>query len=529
MGFWDNKCDDLTKQLWIPEELFWKPDERADFKTDNKYISFNYYTNKNAKIDPKLKFEPLPIVDNLEAKYKLEVSLNNKEYKRFCKDLDKKNNKISDQKIYEKHYLQIEKIEEKVNNLDGFIKSHSTRIFPTPQQKRIIQQWYYDGTSVYNKLVSHFTQIYTKYDKIATDEAKEVVDKSKLLGQYLKNNDEFPLNFIELRNLKIKEYCEDYYKTPYCIIADVIKEFISNVKGNVTKLIDEQITAFTFKHRKYNRINRVLTIESHYTTAQGFYPSILGSMESDDPNFSWDNVKHDYKLLYNKHTKKYFIHVPKYVFPKETIIRKQIAIMDPGERTFQMLYGLDHVIAIGDNMRMIIGDTLKRIDNIKSMLSKKGKWKYNNKLKKKTRIRKHKYKKAIERCHRKVDGLQRELHYKTAIYLCEHYDRIMVTDFSSKKVSSKEGDLEPMTKRVLQKLSHYKFRQRLKQKCEEYNCQYIEVNEAYTSKTCCRCGNVDNLLGANKEYNCKKCGNKIARDINGAICIFLKNQMYVLK
>ena len=70
--------------------------------------------------------------------------------------------------------------------------------------------------------------------------------------------------------------------------------------------------------------------------------------------------------------------------------------------------------------------------------------------------------------------------------MCENYDRIMVTDFSSKKVSKKDGDLDPMTKRVLGKLSHYRFRQCLQQKCKKYSCQYLEVNEAWTSKTCCK-------------------------------------------
>jgi hypothetical protein len=197
----------------------------------------------------------------------------------------------------------------------------------------------------------------------------------------------------------------------------------------------------------------------------------MGTIKTNDENFKWSNIQHDYKLIYDKYIKKYYVHVPKYVFPKEKFERKPIAIMDPGERVFQMLYGLDHVIAIGANMREPISKRLLKIDGLKEKLNKKGTKKFNKKLNKKTKRKKYKYKRAIDRHHKKIKNIQQELHYKTAIYLCEHYDRIMVTDFSSKKVSKKDGDLDPITKRVLGKLSHYQFRQRLQNKCQEYGCK----------------------------------------------------------
>ena len=48
----------------------------------------------------------------------------------------------------------------------------------------------------------------------------------------------------------------------------------------------------------------------------------------------------------------------------------------------------------------------------------------------------------------------------------------------------------------------------------------IKVNEAWTSKTCCKCGSINHdLTLANREYSCE-CGNSIDRDINGAINIY---------
>ena len=68
--------------------------------------------------------------------------------------------------------------------------------------------------------------------------------------------------------------------------------------------------------------------------------------------------------------------------------------------------------------------------------------------------------------------------------------------------------------------SHYKFKQRLKQKAFEYGKLVVDCNEAYTSKTNNFTGEINNGLGG-REFI--KVGNKrIDRDINGALGILLR-------
>jgi putative transposase len=69
--------------------------------------------------------------------------------------------------------------------------------------------------------------------------------------------------------------------------------------------------------------------------------------------------------------------------------------------------------------------------------------------------------------------------------------------------------------------AHYRFKQFLKDKAEEYSCEIIEVNEAYTSRTCTACGKQQNI-GSKKLMKCS-CGLELDRDLNGARNIFLKN------
>ncbi|AEQ61063.1 putative transposase [Acanthamoeba polyphaga mimivirus] len=533
--FWNDECEKISDLLWKPNLIVnHKPQERINFKCDNKYITFNYYSN-NVPINDQLKFIDIPQSNNTDKKNKLMDRLLKIEDTRYKKDIESNKTrkiKLTKEQLTAKHNTQLLKIQNKISQLDGFIRSRRIQLLPNYFQKHILDIWFNETTIIYNQLLTEFTQYYIKFKEIASD--------NKELVNLLKTNTEFPLSLQKLRNLKIHDiiniYLEDQLihklETPFCVIANTIKEFVANVKGNLTKLAENKINEFTFKHKNFNRKIRTISVDSKYASENSFYPDKLGKLMQtyeDLKGFSWQNVKHDFKIVYDKYDDKYYAHIPKYVYRNLNILNKKpIAVMDPGERTFQTLYGLNHVISIGDNLRETISKRLLRIDNLKSKLDTPGSKKHNLKLNRKTRVRKCRYKKAIDRHHKKIEHLQRELHYKTAIYLCENYQRIMVTDFSSKKVSSKDGDLDAMSKRILGKISHYRFRQRLQQKCEEFNCQYLEVNEAWTSKTCCNCGYIHAKLGTSKIYDCPKCKQKRDRDVNGAINILLKNRKLVL-
>ncbi|AVG46132.1 transposase [Acanthamoeba polyphaga mimivirus] len=525
--FWNNQCAKLSKSLWIPSNIInLKSNKKKYFKCDNPNISFNYFTD-GIKINKKIKFNDIKVTDNHDKKEKLRNKLIKTENTRYIKEQNNQKCKLNKQELNDKHKKFLDKIEIKVNQLDGFIRSRRIQILPNKKQQNIIQKWIYDTTSIYNKLISSFNQIYDKCQKIVDN--MNVENKFYHLGKIIKQNTEFPINFHKLRALKCSDFIQDYDRIPYCVIADIIKEFVSNIKSCITKISKGLITEFKFKPRKYNRIFSYIPLESHYTTVRGFYPSIFGKIKTNEKIFSWLDIKHDYKLIYDKYSNKYYIHVPKYVYRNDLTIKKPIAIMDPGARTFQTIYGLDHVVTIGDDLGSTFKKRLLKIDNLKSKLSKPGKYKHNKKLDRKTKVKKWKYKRAIDRHHKKMDHIQQELHYKTANYLCSHYDRVVVTNFSSKKVGSKKNDLDAITKRILGKLSHYRFRQRLLTKCEEYGSQYYEVDESFTSKTCCKCGNIHKTLGSSKIYDCIKCKNKIDRDVNASICILIKNKDILLK
>ena len=65
-----------------------------------------------------------------------------------------------------------------------------------------------------------------------------------------------------------------------------------------------------------------------------------------------------------------------------------------------------------------------------------------------------------------------------------YYDIILLPTFKSQEMCKRgKRKLRKKSVRQMLTLSHYRFKQRLKQKALEYGVQVIDVCEAYTSKT----------------------------------------------
>ena len=65
-------------------------------------------------------------------------------------------------------------------------------------------------------------------------------------------------------------------------------------------------------------------------------------------------------------------------------------------------------------------------------------------------------------------------------------------------------------------LNHFSFKESLKSKCIKLNKTLIEVDEAYTSKTCSNCSKCKIDLFSSKIYNCKFCNKTFDRDKNAS-------------
>ena len=221
------------------------------------------------------------------------------------------------------------------------------------------------------------------------------------------------------------------------------------------------------------------------------------------------NINSDIKINYNKLTNEYTLLIPIKVSNKTTENKNHNLIsLDPGLRTFMTGVSEDGFVKIGDKVNEYIGNSIYRLNNIKSNELIK------NKIKKKNEII----------INRKISNKIDDLHWKTINYLVQNYTTILLGDMSAKDIVKKNNSvLNNIQKVACLRTRYYEFRMKLEYKCKLNNVNYKLVDESYTSKTCSYCGNIKDNLRDAKIYNCNLCGITIDRDVNGSRNIYLKS------
>ena len=96
---------------------------------------------------------------------------------------------------------------------------------------------------------------------------------------------------------------------------------------------------------------------------------------------------------------------------------------------------------------------------------------------------------------------------------------------SRKELSAESTLLFDESKVACLRTRYYEFRKRLEYKCLLTKTNFRLINECYTSKICSICGNYNENLKGEKNYNCIKCNTIIDRDINGCRNIMIKSLM----
>lgn len=194
--------------------------------------------------------------------------------------------------------------------------------------------------------------------------------------------------------------------------------------------------------------------------------------------------------------------------PSET---NQIIALDPGVRTFLTGFDGEQFLEIGKSDFGRIARLCQHLDKLTSRMSK-----VNAKQRRSMR-------RAAFKMRQKIRSLIDELHRKTACYLTKNYRIIFLPTFeSSNMVAKVKRKIRSKTARALLTWAHYRFKQTLKHQAQKRSVTVIEVSEAYTSKTCVRCGYIHTKLGGARIFKCPNCKHEISRDFNGALGILLR-------
>lgn len=117
-------------------------------------------------------------------------------------------------------------------------------------------------------------------------------------------------------------------------------------------------------------------------------------------------------------------------------------------------------------------------------------------------------KSRIARLHEKISDARKDFLHKLARNLVDSSSFIALEKLASQKMSENNYGKQ------INDAGWHMFTSMLAYKAESAGCQVVFVNPRNTSKTCSRCGHIQDMLLSERVYNCKNCGIAEDRDIN---------------
>ena len=203
------------------------------------------------------------------------------------------------------------------------------------------------------------------------------------------------------------------------------------------------------------------------------------------------------------------------IFPEpvneQCSLAKGVIALDPGVRTFLTGFDGDSFIEFGAGDFGRITRLCQYLDNLSSRMSK-----VNAKRRRRMRM-------AAFRLRQKIRDLMDECHRQVVSFLTDNYQLIFLPTFESADMVAKaKRKIGSKTARAMLTWAHYRFKQFLKFQAKKKNVVVVDVSEAYTSKTCTKCGHIHTKLGGAKVFRCPKCNHRLPRDWQGALGILLR-------
>jgi putative transposase len=150
--------------------------------------------------------------------------------------------------------------------------------------------------------------------------------------------------------------------------------------------------------------------------------------------------------------------------------------------------------------------------------------------------KKEKYQRAENRLHEKLTNKRKQLAREIAAYYANNYDIVCMEALDVSKLSRKKKtkDLTPQNTRTMDQAKNKQvynaglgqIRSMIKNACDRRGKMFIEVDPAYTSQTCSKCGSRNSAMGdvSEREFFCPSCDNVMDRDYNAALNILRRGE-----
>lgn len=196
----------------------------------------------------------------------------------------------------------------------------------------------------------------------------------------------------------------------------------------------------------------------------------------------------------------------------------KVVAVDPGVRTFATTYSEGSCEKIGDKFMSELYPMFLQLDKLIGWRKK-----FLNKSPRDKRLwsqaqgdRWRFFERRLNRIRNRIKDLTQDLHKRAAHFLTENYDVILLPDFEVSEMTNKtKRKIRTRTVRSMLSLGHYRFGQYLRWVAYKKGKHVVSANEAWTSKT-------DSRTGEIIEVGPSTTINGLDRDVNGARGIYLR-------
>jgi len=354
------------------------------------------------------------------------------------------------------------------------VKSRKIRFYPNLKQKETLKWWFGVSRYVYNQTIEYLRKPGTK------------ANWKEIKGEILKNLPEWAREVpYQVKSIAIRDACK--------AVTAAKKKF------NQTSVFQE------VKFRNRHNPVQSFYVPKSAVSEHGVYYTVLGQLsfaEELPENFG------DCRLV--RASGIHYLTVPNQSLPSASENQGRVVAIDPGVRSFLTFFSETSCGWIGQGDISRIQRLCVFLDKLTSRIAKA-------KSKQKRRLRK-----AASRLRSAIRHLVDEIHHKAARFLVDNFDVILLPTFETSQMTVKKArKIQSKTARQMLTWSHYRFKQFLKHKAQEYGKTVLDVCEAYTSKTVSWTGEIIGNLGGRKTIRSKD-GRAMDRDLNGARGIFLR-------
>lgn len=423
------------------------------------------------------------------------------------------------------------------------LKTLIVKIYPTSQQKKVINEFIDTSRYVYNKTVEtirsgHKVNFQDLRDLLVTENTKKNLqaykDVDSMLEKLKKQKKECTdkeektkltdaikniqkerrvnmKNFTAEKNSVVKEF---ELNTPKDIRANAVKRCCDAYTSGFANLRNGNIKFFRLEYKKKTRQKQSIELTPKNIKVEKGDIKILPTYFKDNCilKVSNNNQKkiQNIKIVSNVDLVRfhgcYYLHLCVPINEKSTTPLKQICGVDLGVRTFATVcshnIGSKQSSTLDYQQRKDMLTTLNaKLDMLKKRRGKKTKKKQYNKIEKK-----------------KKDMVDL-LHWQTVNHLLEHNDVIFLGDIKSHNIV--KGNKNRALNRLFNDMKMYQFKQRLLYKASVAKKVVLLVKEHNTTKCCSSCGTINNV-GCSKEFCCKSCTFATGRDVNASKNILMK-------